>query len=154
LFLNVGCGDDFRGDIRMDIKPDKWGLNLIADAQCIPIRGGVFDVVFCKSVLEHLVSPFKGLKEMKRVSRSYIIITVPNIHHWRRIARSLFTPEKDVNPFTKHFQAWDREAFKHLVNRVGDLIIESIRWGYFNGSMCWPSILFGSNMIIKMRVTS
>lgn len=152
MFLNLGCGDDLRGNIRIDINPERKGMNLIADAHCIPLRDKMFDCVFCKSVLEHLVSPFKGLSEIKRVSKNNIMVIVPNVHHWRRIARTLLTPEKDVNPLTKHFQAWDREAFKHLVDQVKDLTIANIEWGYFNGSMSWPSVFFGSNMVVLMKV--
>jgi len=112
----------------------------------------MFFIVYCKSVLEHLVNPFKGLSEMKRVSKNNIMVIIPNVHHWRRIARTLCTPDKDINPCTKHFQAWDREAFRHLVNRIEDLEIARVKWGYFKGRISWPSVFFGSNMIVLMKV--
>lgn len=152
MFLNLGCGNDSRGDIRIDINPERKGLNIIADAHCIPLRDNVFDCVFCKSTLEHLKSPIKGLSEMKRVSNEKILIVVPNVHHWRRIRREFLKPNHDINMDTTHLQAWDGHVFKLLVNQIGDLAVESIGWGYFNGSMRWPSFFFGSNMIVKLRV--
>lgn len=152
MFLNLGCGDDFRGNIRIDINPSKKGLNLVADAHCIPLRDKIFDVVFCKSVLEHLISPFKGLSEMKRVSKKRIFVVVPNVYHWRRITRGLLSPGHEINPGTRHLQAWDGQAFKLLVNQIEDLKVVCIWWGYFYGSVSWPSMFFGSQMIIEMKV--
>ena len=153
MFLNLGCGNDSRGDIRIDINPDRTGLNLIADAHCIPLRDKIVDSIFCKSVLEHLISPSKGLSEMQRVSKNNIVVVVPNVHHWKRIKRNSLFPLHTVNPLTKHLQAWDGQAFKLLVSQIKDLEVVRIEWGYFHGSMYWPSMFFGSNMIVRMKVT-
>ena len=152
MFLNLGCGNDSRGDIRIDINPDRKGLNLIADAHCIPLRDKIVESIFCKSVLEHLKSPFKGLSEMQRVSKNNILVVVPNVHHLKRIKRNLIFTHHRVNPLTTHLQAWDGQAFKHLVDQIKDLEVVSIEWGYFHGSMYWPSMFFGSNMIVLMKV--
>ena len=152
MFLNLGCGDDFRGDIRIDINPNKKGVNLVADAHCIPLRDKIVDGILCKSVLEHLLNPFKGLLEMQRVSKNNILVIVPNVHHWRRIARGLLSPGHEINPLTKHLQAWDGQAFKLLVNQIDDLEVVCIEWGYFNGVVSWPSMFFGSQMIVELRV--
>ena len=152
MFLNLGCGADVLGNIRIDVNPHKKGVNLVADAHCIPLRDKIVDIILCKSVLEHLISPFKGLSEMKRVSKNKIFVVVPNVHHWRRIARGLLSPGHEINPETKHLQAWDRQAFKLLVNQIEDLEVVRIGWGYFNGSFCWPSMFFGSQMIVLMKV--
>ncbi len=37
-----------------------------------------FDLVICTEVLEHLEFPDKGLKELVRVARKYLILSVPN----------------------------------------------------------------------------
>ena len=152
LFLNVGCGDDSKGDIRIDVNPNRKGLNIIGDAQCIPLRDKICEFVKCKSVLEHLKSPFKGLSEMQRVSKNNILVIVPNLFHWRRIARCLMSPLHEIRQNTKHLQAWDSQAFKLLVNQIENLEVIYIHWGYFNGSFCWPSMFFGSQMIVLMKV--
>jgi len=151
--VNLGCGNDMRGEIRIDINPDRKGINLISDAHYLPIRDKVINYVFCKSVLEHLKNPFKGLSEMKRISKNRIIVIVPNVHHWIRMGRGLINPYHSINRKTRHFQAWDGIAFKHLVNQVKGLEIVFIRWGYFNGRISRPSMLFGKKMIVGMRVS-
>lgn len=148
----MGCGADERGDVRMDFNEEKRGLNLIGDAQFIPLRTGVFGCVLCRSVLEHVQSPFKALSEMARVSRGWIKVTVPNVHRWARIRKLLLNPLSGVNPDTRHFQAWDGRAFKLLVNQIDGLKIEGISWAVFRGILRRPSILFGRDMIVKMRV--
>lgn len=63
-------------DIEVRNKPDVAG-NLL----CIPFKDNSFDAVSCYEVLEHL--PFERIedviRELKRVTRKYIFISVP--HH-------------------------------------------------------------------------
>ena len=44
----------------------------------LPYRDNEFDLVLCTEVLEHLEEPEKALKELVRVSRKYLVISVPN----------------------------------------------------------------------------
>lgn len=45
-------------------------LNLfVADAQKLPFRGNVFDLVICSETLEHVLDPSKALLEIRRVLR-------------------------------------------------------------------------------------
>jgi len=44
----------------------------------MPYKNGSFDVVLCTEVLEHLKKPKEALKEIFRVSRRYVILSVPN----------------------------------------------------------------------------
>jgi 2-polyprenyl-3-methyl-5-hydroxy-6-metoxy-1,4-benzoquinol methylase len=44
----------------------------------LPYKDNAFDVVLCTEVLEHLENPEKALKELKRVTKKYCIISVPN----------------------------------------------------------------------------
>ena len=44
----------------------------------LPFENDTFDVVICSEVLEHLEHPEKALKELGRVTRKYIVISVPN----------------------------------------------------------------------------
>ena len=84
--LNVGCGTDPYGDIRIDIihqrslYETKNTLNLFADAHNLPLRDKTIDESRCFHVLEHLESPKKGLNELKRVTKESINIRVPVWH--------------------------------------------------------------------------
>ena len=44
----------------------------------LPYKDNSFDLVICTEVLEHLEEPAKALKEILRVSKKYLIISVPN----------------------------------------------------------------------------
>ena len=44
----------------------------------LPYRDNEFDLVLCTEVLEHLEKPQDALKELVRVSRKYLVISVPN----------------------------------------------------------------------------
>lgn len=126
--LNLGCGNDLRGDIRIDLKPDiSTALNLVADAHYLPLREKVIGSTLCKSVLEHVESPIKAILEMKRVTRNEIIIVVPNVINIMRIMRGLLFPMYKVSTLTRHLQGWDMRIMKHLAHMTG-LKIESFTW--------------------------
>ena len=44
----------------------------------LPYADNSFDLVTCTEVLEHLDNPQKAIKEMLRVSKKYLILSVPN----------------------------------------------------------------------------
>lgn len=44
----------------------------------LPYEDNSFDLVLCTEVLEHLDKPQVGLKELVRVSKKYLVISVPN----------------------------------------------------------------------------
>src|SRR3989344_5595623 len=44
----------------------------------LPYKDNSFDLIVCTEVLEHLEEPTKALQEMLRVSKKYLIISVPN----------------------------------------------------------------------------
>ena len=64
--LNIGCGNDPWGDVRVD--PFREGsANVIADAHYLPFRDNSFSDVRCWHVLEHCRDPRKAATEAKRV---------------------------------------------------------------------------------------
>jgi len=88
--LNVGCGTDEFGDIRVDIqhyrselpnKP-KITVNVIASAEYLPFRVRVFEETRCWHLLEHLQNPLQGLRELRRVTNGKINIRVPVWHFY------------------------------------------------------------------------
>jgi len=44
----------------------------------LPYKDNSFDLITCTEVLEHLEKPAKALQEMLRVTKKYLIISVPN----------------------------------------------------------------------------
>lgn len=96
--LDVGCGEGFtlnrlkeKGigknlegveylqtaiDLGKKMYPDiKIKKGTIYD---LPYKDNSFDLVLCTEVLEHLDEPEKALKELVRVSKKYLVISVPN----------------------------------------------------------------------------
>ena len=149
--LNLGCGNDSRGTIRIDINPARSATNLLADAHFIPIRDKAVGNTFCKSVLEHVKSPVKVVLEVKRITESKIIFITPNVINARRIMQSLKNPLHQVSPNTQHLQGWDSKLMKHLAILTG-LKLESITW-FFEKPRKWSFLsapLFASHMIAKL----
>ncbi len=44
----------------------------------LPYKDNSFDLIICTEVLEHLREPARAIKEMLRVSKKYLIVSVPN----------------------------------------------------------------------------
>lgn len=150
--LNLGCGHDKRGEIRMDYKASKTAINVIGDAHHLPFRDKSISKTLCNCVLEHVLSPFKVLREMKRVTDGSIIIMVPNLTHIGRIIRTIINPRYQIDHETTHFQGWDSKELRHLVHFVG-MKIKSVRWGGYSkfglGRFCGP--LLYNHMIITVE---
>jgi ubiquinone/menaquinone biosynthesis C-methylase UbiE len=66
MILNLGCGDDQFGDIRLDLFRTK-ATNVIGDATTLPFVDGSFDEVYERNLLEHMPNPAAHLAEVKRV---------------------------------------------------------------------------------------
>ena len=79
--LNVGCGSDPWGDVRVDLAFSFLTMRckptVLADAQYLPFRDGSFKTVKASHVLEHLEKPFKALDEMLRVVTKDMILSFP-----------------------------------------------------------------------------
>lgn len=79
--LNVGCGLDEWGDIRLDIDKFRYRhkvkLNIRGDAQNLPFRDKVFQKTLASHLLEHLPNWKKAIQEWCRVTAKEIEIIIP-----------------------------------------------------------------------------
>jgi SAM-dependent methyltransferase len=71
--------------IDLAVGESNWNysnLDYVGPLHQMPIADGVFDIVLCTQVLEHLEWPRESVKEMYRVlkSRGKLLITVPMAH--------------------------------------------------------------------------
>lgn len=102
--LDLGCG---RGDFSNAFKDygysvfsfdkeynDKYHINLNW------YRGEMIDVIFCKSVLEHIEQPKEFLLEWKKrlYSQGKIIILVPD---WKSQSKIFYDDPTHIRPFTQ-----------------------------------------------------
>ena len=96
--LDVGCGEGFTLNRLREhgIGKHLEGIEYLKDAielskktyqgikitegtiYNLPYKDNSFDLVLCTEVLEHLDNPKKGLEELVRVSKKYLVISVPN----------------------------------------------------------------------------
>jgi len=95
--LDAGCGNGAFGNVLIDAFPNRFNRVMGLDASKealkyvktekingtitnLPFEDKSFDLVICLEVLEHLPQADfkKGILEFQRVSKKYIIITVPN----------------------------------------------------------------------------
>ena len=97
----------------------------IGDIYKLSFRDKTFDLVICTEVLEHLTTPRKALKEMIRVSKKYLILSVPNepifslknLVIGRHITR--FGSSKG------HINWWTARAFEKFVKKENVKILKS-----------------------------
>jgi len=71
--LNIGCGRDPWGDVRLDLRRSQTGIlnnpNIVASALCLPIKEAIITETRCFHVLEHIRDWQSLLIEIGRVSR-------------------------------------------------------------------------------------
>ena len=60
----------------------------------LPFRRQSFDLVLCSNLLHHLPDPLAAVAEMRRVSRSYVVLSEPNRNNPAMLALDLLKPEE------------------------------------------------------------
>jgi len=138
--LDVGCGNGFftlplyqkfRNIIGLDfsslmlslIKNNKISL-LKADTLFLPFKDYSFDIVFSSNLLHHVDSISKSIREMRRVSKKYIIIIEANR---RNLLMHLFSKLKKEENDDKFFSLENLTA-KILQENI--LIIDTFSTGF------------------------
>jgi len=79
-----------------------------------------FDMVLCLEVLEHLPDPGAGLRELNRVARDHIVVSVPN-EPWFRIGfaiGNIFRGRylRRWGDYPEHVQHWNPKTFRVLLD--------------------------------------
>ncbi len=83
-----------------------------------------FNLVVCVEVLEHLSNPDEGLKELKRISSRFILVSVPNEPIWRILNMVRGKYLKNLGNTPGHLNHWSIASFnKFLSKREGYTII-------------------------------
>ncbi len=139
--LDVGCGEGFTlnklkenkiGKIYEGIDYSKEAIDLGKKAYPdlhisqgniynLKYKDNSFDLVICSEVLEHLEDPQKALKELSRVSKKYILLSVPN-EPWFYIFN--YTQwGKDIG----HINKWTSLGFKKFIQQKSSAKILSLK---------------------------
>jgi 2-polyprenyl-3-methyl-5-hydroxy-6-metoxy-1,4-benzoquinol methylase len=67
-----------------------------ANVEALPFEDGSFEVVLCTQVLEHLLSPADGIRELARVLRPGGTLVLSADHARNTVTRALFAPRLAV----------------------------------------------------------
>ena len=112
--LEIGCGylpshlrlqrDDV---IHIDIRKDAHHIELLCDTHKLPYADNSFDIIFCSHVLEHCYNPVQVLKEFERVTKSKVILHIPNNEHFKKHFESY-----------QHLYSWNRNTFSQLLSTL------------------------------------
>jgi ubiquinone/menaquinone biosynthesis C-methylase UbiE len=141
--LDAGCGDGFfchwiRGKIgasrvagadisekRLERARGRYpGIEYVeGELPKLPFKDGEFEVVTCIEVLEHQVDPAAALKELARIARRFVIVTVPN--GWP-LTQVLCPHCLKTFPAAGHLHVFDPERLRQLAEEVS-LSAERIR---------------------------
>jgi len=81
-----------------------------------------FDCIFMLEVLEHIKEYKLALSELFRVSRKYVVISVPNEPFWRilNVLRGKYL--KDWGNTTGHINHWSSSKFSRLISQYGKVM--------------------------------
>jgi 2-polyprenyl-3-methyl-5-hydroxy-6-metoxy-1,4-benzoquinol methylase len=96
----------------------------------LPYKDNSFDLVLCTEVLEHLEKPQDALKELVRVSKKYLVISVPNEpffmlaqlirgKNWSRFGNDI-----------EHINHWTMLGFSQFVKKSAKVKILSKRFPF------------------------
>jgi ubiquinone/menaquinone biosynthesis C-methylase UbiE len=141
--LDVGCGEGFTldrlqkekiGKVYVGIEADDAAIELgkklypkldikKGDIYKLPYKSNSFDLVICTEVLEHLVEPKKAYRELLRVSKKYVLLSVPNEPFFtiQRIGRLQNVMHLGAHP--EHIQHWTIPAFMKFVKVRGVKVV-------------------------------
>lgn len=91
----------------------------------LPYKDNSFDLVICTEVLEHLEEPVRVLKEILRVSKKYLIISVPNEPFFML---SNFLRGKNLSRLGNdlgHINHWNILSFRRFLSKENVAIIKT-----------------------------
>jgi 2-polyprenyl-3-methyl-5-hydroxy-6-metoxy-1,4-benzoquinol methylase len=97
----------------------------VGDINAIDAADGEYDLVLAIEVLEHVPEPERALREIARVCRGQVVLSVPREPIWRigNMARGRYLRQLGDTP--GHVNHWSAGSFRRLVARHFD--VEQVR---------------------------
>ncbi len=137
--LDVGCGEGFTlimlgrnkiGKVYEGVDNSAEALKIgrkmypnlgikHGDIYKLPYKDDSFDLVICSEVLEHLENPAQALKELRRVSSKYVVLSVPNEPFFimANFLRGKYI--KSLGNHPEHINHWTNGGFKKFLRKNG-----------------------------------
>lgn len=133
--LDLGCGEDAvyspylgREVVTCDIQKVK-GVDVVCDIHALPFRNGIFDLVWCSEVLEHVDEQEEAVEEVLRVGNSVIFFFAmpsPSFHSDPE-HRPVLVDFKKYNPELT-YDKWAIPGFpNHPANNLTRVVCLKIR---------------------------
>jgi ubiquinone/menaquinone biosynthesis C-methylase UbiE len=136
VVLNLGCADDFFGDIRVDMEKSP-ATTLVANVEDgLPLKSGSVDIVYMQFMFEHLTNINKVLKECYRLLKKggKIIVITDNagfigFHSgkWTRVLSTIHYGGYRAADGDMHFGLYTTEHIRNHLER-GGFKIEKIKY--------------------------
>lgn len=141
-YLDVGCGEGFAmralfasaadcaitgvdlelPAVQLARQANPQSRFAVSSLLALPFPDDSFDVTLCMEVLEHLATPEQGLAELRRVTRHFLLLSVPNEPLFRGAnflrGKNLSRWGNDVG----HLQNWSARAFVSFVSRQCEVL--------------------------------
>lgn len=106
---------EYRADLVKEAQSRNPGIRISQESVYEPKKtDSSFDLVIALEVLEHLESPEKALKEIRRVTSKYCLLSVPNEPLWRILNICRFKYLKYFGNSPGHLHHWSRKEFAKL----------------------------------------
>lgn len=103
-----------------------WRANglacLYGDAGQLPFADDLADLVLAIEVLEHVPDPAAALREIARVARADVVLSVPREPIWRMLNLARGKYLRDLGNTPGHIQHWSTRSFTRLVEEHFDVI--------------------------------
>ena len=133
--LDAGCGEGFVVDriARHDPSLAITGIDLSEGAIAyarehfgrqatfltgsiydLPFEADAFDTVVCSEVLEHLDEPARALRELRRVARRYVLVTVPREPYFQWL--NTMGQWLGISPDPGHVNFWTKAGFQEFIH--------------------------------------
>jgi len=143
--LDVGCGEGVLTElwarrlgtgrvIGIDLDDPKlaaeWATRRRANLQFrtmgerapLPFDRGEFDLAAAVEVLEHVPDPDWTLREMSRVARGHLLVSVPREPLWRALNLARGTYVRRLGNTPGHVNHFSKRSFVTLLGRYGEVV--------------------------------
>jgi ubiquinone/menaquinone biosynthesis C-methylase UbiE len=134
--LDIGCGEGFITNelaalkkfritgIDLGEEPLKKARNryknikfIKCSAYELPFENDSFNLVSALEIMEHLDSPEEALEEIKRVSKKWVILSVPDEPLWRILNVISLRYLRDLGNTPGHVNHWTPKEFTNLIKK-------------------------------------